>query len=169
MTPDQDPIALAPTKSSATGRAWCFDVPELLSRHASNTEQDATIGIWMVEAPWAHPLWHSYVLFLVHLRPADGVEPAIISLPGATHQFFLYALDPSQPRQGMIDDAIFRWLLPMNFSAQLMAADDAAAIARMDQTVDEILAGSLSPDTDFINAWIARFGDNQLKPEYRRQ
>ena len=117
----------------------------------------------VVEAPWAHPIWHSYAVILVHLRPLPDGRPTKFYLAAATHEIWLYALDPDQPRQPMIEFGQPKWLTPMNFGAQFIAASDEAAKLKVEEAVQDIVAGKLSPDTDFIRHWAYRFGDNMLK------
>lgn len=122
----------------------------------------AQVAVWVVEAPWAHPVWHSYIFGFAHLRPMECDPAPRIWLPGATHELALYALDPEVPRQKQIDNGRYHMLVPVNFAAQFIADDDAAAAARIKAAVDRILAGELSPDTDFLAQWIALFGGNMV-------
>lgn len=60
-------------------------------------------------------------------------------------------------------------LRPLNFASQFIVDTedcptvDEAAYAKVHVAVDEILAGKLSPDTDFLKDWIFRYGDNMIK------
>ncbi len=54
-------------------------------------------------------------------------------------------------------------LVPFNFVGQLIAESDDEARARIEQDVKDIVAGTLSPDTDFTSQWVARYGDHCLK------
>src|SRR5439155_17899329 len=123
---------------------------------------------YVIEAPWAHPAWHSYSLSVIHMRPIgalDGQYPVQRYVEDATHEFLLAALNPEIDRNAMLIGKIAREavLMPANFGAQFRAEDDASTVARMDATVAEITSGALSPDTDFRNLWVARFGDAMVK------
>jgi hypothetical protein len=165
----KDPIAAAPDISGSCGRAWKCDLAEGRRRMGVRDEDDAALVHWVIEAPWAHPCWHSYSLVMVHLRPmADGRETKFY-LPCASHELWLYALDPDADRGELLATAIVGscWLRPGNFAGQFVELGDADALARVERTVREICDGSLSPDTDFQREWVKRFGDNMIKREFR--
>lgn len=122
------------------------------------------MSAWIVYAPWAHPGWHSYLLSVVHLRESEGAKPPVINLPGATHELMLLALDPGYPLQAR---RLPHFLTPPNFVGQFVADSDEAAAERVAGDVRDICAGLLNPDTDALRQWIARYGDNGIKPEYR--
>lgn len=152
-----DPVDRAPDFTGPHGRAWSAPLPD----ERATADEDATVAMWVVEAEWAHPAWHSYVIALIHLRPIAGVRPPIIHLPGATHEMMVAALSPDHSRNPLIDGtaASLPWLSPMNFVGQFRALTDAAAMERLEGTVREVIDGQLSPDTDFRRAWEARYGD----------
>ena len=52
---------------------------------------------WIVEAGWAHPLWHSYAVILLDLTTEIQGSPAIIYRDGMTHEVHVFALDPDKP------------------------------------------------------------------------
>lgn len=153
-----DKVTTPPTMVGTYGRAWLLPIwPRLLK------VPNSSVCGWLFEASWAHPVWHSYVLSLIHLRDTPGLSAAHISLPGATHEFFLYALNPAFSREETIRTGPVHNLTPANFGAQFIAADDAAAVQRMEDTVRDVISGQLNPDTDAIRQWVARFGDNMMK------
>jgi hypothetical protein len=155
-----DPITNPPDMGGAHGRAWLinFSHPSW-----SQTKLGACVALWVIEAPSAHPAWHSYVMSLIHLRPIPGLEPPIMYVADATHEMVLAALDPDKPRQPAIDGCDLWPLNPPNFAAQFTAENDAAAMAHCEQSVRAIVAGQLSPDTDHTHAWIDRFGDGMVR------
>ncbi len=110
---------------------------------------------WVLKAAWAHPLWHSYVVFLYDLTSPspDGTAPTVY-LEGATHELMVFALDPDHPAE-----MPFRMLQPANHGYQFKAESNAAAEARVVALLDEVEATTLSPDTDFRAMWDARFAD----------
>lgn len=159
------PVTLKPDIVGPHGRAWRVNFAEMLKRHGAEMGQDASLGTWVIEAPWAHPVWHSYVMALVHLRPTEKGAAPKISLPGATHEFWLWAMDPDADRASVIrgEEEHLHFLTPMNFGAQLRSPGDEAAIKLMETTIQDIVDGKLSPDTDFFRMWVDRFGDSLVR------
>ena len=153
-----------PTVNGLAGRAWRCDLEALRGRLKVAPEDDGTVVMWVVEAPWAHPLWHSYALVLVHLRPMPDGRPTKIYLDGASHELWLYALNPKCDRGKAVQgQAPLQWLTPVNFAAQLIEPSDTAAFARIHRTVEAICAGRLNPDTDARSQWTTLFGDNMMR------
>jgi len=139
------------------GQAWKFDMEKIAKKR---NKPHAGLADWCIKASWAHPFWHSYSLSLIHLRPVSGLPVPIIHLPGATHEMFLFALDPTWE---MKLDERPPILNPVNFVAQFIERDDKSAIKRIEQSVIEIVHGELSPDTDFMQHWIHRYGASNVK------
>lgn len=167
----KDPIEKTPDVLGPHGRAWMCDTAEARRIKKVNPEDDATLAIWLIEAQWAHPIWHSFVLFLVHLRPMPDGQKTKFYVEDATHEFWLYALDPGKSRhpflQTAIDPAV---LLPINFAAQFHELSDDLAMERIKGTVQMICDGKLSPDTDHTGAgglWTKLFNSRMIKPEYK--
>ena len=154
-----------PTLTGPAGRAWRQDLNAIRAKCIPN-KQDATLASWIIEAPWANCMWPHYWLALIHLRQLDDKRPTKIYLPGATHEIWIYALDP---REKITLDDLPHFLTPMNFAAQFIEPGDQRAQDRVCSAVVEILDGRLSPDTDYIKQWYRRFGDNMIKAEYRER
>jgi hypothetical protein len=154
MTHDEDPISVGPDIDGPHARAWLIDFRQ--------TKPHSGVAGWLVEAPFAHPLWHSYRISLIHLREVPGLPAAHISLPGATHEMAVYALLPDAPREGILKGGPSPILRPTNFAAQFIEASDADAAERVGRAVDLICQGKLSPDTDFIHQWVVLFGDSLM-------
>ena len=151
------------------GRAWRCDL-DAAKRNDGRPDSTATIGMWVIEAKYAHPIWHSYILAICHLRPIEGVPPAVLAMHGATHEFWLAALDPEKgSREKLINgtlpgrDGAVQILHHMNFSAQLVALTDPQAVGVMEATVRDVCNGALNPDTDHRRAWIRRFGSSGMR------
>lgn len=163
-----DPITAAPALPGAHGQAWMVDL-ETGRRVLIGGREDATCCMWVVEAQFAHPLWHSYLFAMIHLRPVDGLPPPLLYRPDATHEFWIFAMDPEKPRQPVIEGAAMPSMLhPKNFGAQLVAGTDAEAMQLVEAAVQDVVDGKISPDTDWFSVWVERFGDAMVKPEYRR-
>jgi hypothetical protein len=165
MTAETMPPA---TKTGPFGRAWTCDVDAFALAKGIAPDAHATLAQWIIEARWAHPIWDSYAIILMHLRPmADGRE-TLIHREGATHEMLVFALNPEHPRSPTIHGTgPVHFLQPVNFGAQLVEPDDAAAMTRIEDTVDRIINGTLNPDTDALSQWIALFGDHMLKREWQ--
>lgn len=160
---ERDPVEAEPTIHTRLGRAWALDVRAMADKRDIQPGSDLSVAGWLIEAPFAHRVWHSYWLVVVSLTQSkfNPVEP-IIHLPGATHELWLYALDPQQPRQNIFRKGIPDCLFPMNFAAQLIDTN-AGVTDRLREAAVDILEGRLSPDTDWIRVWATRFGDNMLR------
>lgn len=114
---------------------------------------------WMIDAPWAHPMWNQYVLLMYDLTSdaPTAVKPKIV-LEGATHEFFLFAINPEFPVEKdapiwQQHDGKFNVLQPANYGYQFKAESNEAATARIQQIIDKIVVMELSPDTDFRSYW----------------
>jgi len=118
---------------------------------------------WIIDAPWAHPVWSQYALLLYDLTtPLDSGPPPIVYREGDTHEFLLYAIDPKmrvKPGKEPPKDTEMQLLGPANYGYQFKADSNAAAEQRMDETVEAIEQGTLSPDTDFSAQWDVLFSD----------
>lgn len=163
--PVPKPVHAPPAQYGPHGKAWLCDLKAARRKHGVTPEQDATLDHWLIEAAWAHPIWHSYSLVLVHLRPLADGRKTLFYLPDATHEIWLYALDPEADREKAIADgtALGSWLAPKNFAAQFIEITDDLARERVRAAVQKICDGKLSPDTDYTSQWAALFGDNMLK------
>lgn len=132
--------------------AWCEEYKP--------TESTAWSVAWAIHAPWAHSMWSWYLLELCDLT-VDLGKPPILYLPGATHEFLLYALHPDHPlKQGVpLNDQGIVSLMPPNYGYQIRAESNEAARKRLQAVVDEIVAERLSPDTDWRGRWDRMFSD----------
>jgi hypothetical protein len=158
MNATEDDITVDPTINGPHARAW------KLVAMARDGRDHAGVAGWLIEAPWAHPFWHSYRLSLIHLRPMEGLAEPIIYLEGATHEIVLYALNPETPREpALLSTGDVAVLDPPNFVAQMIMGSDDAAADKVGAAVDMICQGRLSPDTDFRSQWITLFGDNMMR------
>lgn len=153
-----------PDKTGLGGRAWRCNLDAYRRTFEAAAADDATLAMWIVEAPWAHPFWHSYWITLVHLRPMPDERETKIYLEGATHEFWVYAVNADHSREPAIrGTGAVHHLTPPNFVAQFIEPSDGAACARIEGAVDLILTGELNPDTDARSQWKALFGDAMFK------
>lgn len=153
------PIATPPDMTGNGGtKAWRVDLDALRRK---STSAAALVRAWVIEAPWAHPCWHSYLISCVTLAALPGYPAPRVYLPGATHEFIIAALDPEYP---VILPGPFREMMPLNFAAQFIAESDADAAERVQKrAVELIVGGRLSPDTDFLREWARLWGDNMVR------
>lgn len=151
---ESDVVTVEPTIVGKRGRAWLLEPAPF----------PAGVATWLIEAGWAHPVWHSYILSVCHLRPLAADPKPILYLPDASHELILLALQPDQPRQKMFTDrtAIYP-LVPPNFCAQISERSDVRAFQRARFAAVDVVEGRLSPDTDFRHDWIARFGGHMVR------
>lgn len=139
------------------GCAWEFSLasPRPVAR--------ATLKMWIVSAPFAHPYWQNYFIDVIHLRPLEGFRATLYD-PRATHEVLVAALHPRRPiEQGHRPD----YQLPLNYNEQFMAPDDVSAVQYVEGVVREICQGMLSPDTDYWRDWFVRFPF--INPNRRRR
>lgn len=158
-----------PTLTGPKGRAWLVDKNLININQKIDPAKNCSVCVWIIEAEWAHPLWHSYVLTTIHLRNIPGIPEAAHYLEGATHEMVLHPLDPTVSRSTAIQGFGGAILVPPNFCAQFIEASDDLARERIKASVEEILRGGLSPDTDFVFQWKQRYGDNMVKDLYKRK
>lgn len=158
-------VTFPPTLSGSHGKAWLCDTETMRRRLKVPADEDATLAHWVIEAPWAHPVWHSYSLILLHLRPLATKRETLFYKDGATHELILHAMDPDADREAIITgtrDFGKAWLLPTNFSAQFIEVRDELAMSRVRESAVAICNHHLSPDTDFIREWAFLYGDNTM-------
>lgn len=167
----KDPIPDVPVVQGPHGRAWLCDRSAGLRKLKIDPSQDASLDHWIVEARWAHPAWHSYSILLLHLREMPGEKKGATKfyIPDATHELFVYVLDPTLDRRPLLATAIpeRHWLEPINFAAQFIEITDDLARERVRNTVQMICDGKLSPDTDFTRDWVRLYNNSMIKKEYR--
>lgn len=119
---------------------------------------------WWVDAPWAHPVWQSYCIFLADLyRPsAIGPKEATKYAEGVTHEVIVYALDPDDTNYRVWPEGegkMPRVLTPTNYIYQFYAVSDEAAKVRIETLVQNIANGQVNPDTDARPQWEQLFAD----------
>lgn len=160
--PIADPMT-APVTIDGIARAWRMDLDAIRKFRHISADNDGTLDMWLIEAPWANLAWHSYVIILIHLRPLPDNRSTKFYLDGASHEIWVYALNPDADRNEMLRTGQIRFLTPINFASQFIESDDDAARQRVEKAVRMICEGKLSPDTDYIRHWMYLFGDNMIK------
>lgn len=161
------PARTAPTLQGRHGKAWLCNFAPIRARHPG--EQDAGLERWLVEAPWAHPVWHTYSISLIHLRPLAGLGQPIIYRDMATHEIIVHAVNDARDRDEIITGATDDpgWMLPANYAGQFIEITDALARDRVRAVVWAICEKQLSPDVDWQDEWVKLFGNHMIKKEFR--
>lgn len=164
-----DRKAFPPTLFGAHGAAWEVDLERARELAGETEASDSTVAMWIVYAPWAHAFWSYYLIGGIHLRPSAALPAPKVYSPGMTHEVIVFALDP-ETVPDTVDTSKLQKLRPVNFAGQWRVEvrpnpvdQDHAAAAKVRVTVQEILAGVLSPDSDFVAEWVKRFSASNLK------
>lgn len=110
----------------------------------------ATVGFWLIHAPWMHLAWSWHVASVVHLRPIAG-EPAKLQFKGATHEFTVAALDPKH--DPTLDHESFKWLKPISIVQQFISKSDSEAKETIENFMVAVAGGRLSVDSDYRSSW----------------
>lgn len=131
----------------------------LVTAHARRPRADGRplAALWLVRAPWAHPIWSDYLISLCDLTTDIGTEPIIHDGPKPTHEVVVWAIDPNVGYQTgpRVEDWKFEGALlrPHNHEIQFRAPDDAGACTIIEGMVRRIHRQELSPDSDANEDW----------------
>ncbi|SRR6266540_5887924 len=135
-----------PDYSGPAGRAW-----EVSSagRDDISVENTSSLGIWLIEAPFANPLWSHYFATLVHLYGIPGAAPVKFKRQGATHEYVMGTIDPSA--EDTIDPSDIRtfkgnMLTPVDLRAQLTLPSNERAVEVVRFAIQSCVDGQLSAD-----------------------
>lgn len=167
------PVAAEPTYTGLHGLVWEQNWPMVLERNGVKPEDDAIVGSWVIRAPYAHPFWYDYWLYVIHLRDMPDRRETKFYLPGATHELCLFALDPDRTNVDRMlagdkfGPGVIVYLTPKQFASQMIYASDEEAHAQVAAAARDVADGKLNPDVDHQAAWGIRFGTSMIKAEYR--
>jgi|SRR5690348_13289293 hypothetical protein len=109
----------------------------------------ANLGNWFLTCP-RQALWDSYVLSLIHLRAIAGARAPVITVPGATHELMLLALDPECRPVAMNVDT-WRYLRPFNVVEQFSVKTDEDALDLLADAARAVLNGELWAEPPLSN------------------
>lgn len=138
------------------GKAWRVHMPPVGQR--GRPDVDASIDMFIVQRRGAHVLWDHWGVTMIHLRPIEGCRPPHITVPGATHELMIVALNPEKPLPPLnsaAPDFAPAYLTPIDIAQQFICPDDAFAQHLLELSVDAIIAGYISPDEDARRDWQA--------------
>lgn len=93
------------------------------------------------------------MLSVVHLRQLEGLPPAELQYPEAAYELTSLALHPHPDYLPDPDNWRPRWLQPIDVCEQFHGVSDAQAAEILEGFVNMIVAGQLSPDSDYRSAW----------------
>ena len=102
----------------------------------------ATLGMWFLSCPGQSPAWDKYLLSIIHLRPIDGVPDADISVPNATHEVLLIALNPDR-NPTALDMSSWQHLTPANLVEQIELPNDEDAKDLLKKCATAVVNGML--------------------------
>lgn len=105
-------------------------------------DQEATLAYWFLDCPGQAVAWNNYGLAVIHLRPIEGVRPAIVRVPGATHEVMLVALNPEK-NPTLNDPASWQILTPINLMEQVQLPDDESAVDLLRDAAQAVVDGIL--------------------------
>lgn len=126
------------------------------NQECERTHAPACLRAVLMHLPGSHPFWSRYQVALVHLRPMEGMPPARLRFPDASHEVHIFSLDPDT-LPNPADPNSIRRLSPPDLAHQLRGLDDARALAVFDAFVRALDSRQLSPDSDFRRmneAWL---------------
>lgn len=120
------------------------------------------IGQWLLDSP-IDPFWNFHTLSVVHLRgeiPGEG--PPELFFDGATHEILCLAIDPNIKTVKLdwsdLKPSDVSFLSPPDFIIQIKADSDTAARKKIEDCLEQYLAGRLPPYSDFRESWTLSLG-----------
>ncbi len=123
----------------------------LISGDLPRPDVAATLSTWFLNCPGQSPAWDNYLLSIIHLRPIEGVRPAVISVPKATHEVLLLAADPTTNPTAMDPDS-WQFLFPHNVSEQIELPDDVTAVMLLEDCARAVVDGILPAEPALAGA-----------------
>lgn len=135
-------------------------IPTIINDHAVSPRAEGKPfnALWVVTAAFAHPAWSQYFVSLCDLTTPTA-KPPVIARPGMSHEMMVYAIDPAKPVKLWADHQPSLLLQPANHGYQFPAANDDAALKRVQAIIDAVVERRFSPDTDYTRAWDEIFRD----------
>jgi hypothetical protein len=137
-----------PDFKGAFGTLWRVAKPD--PAKLERPDHEASLGVWLLTVPSAHPMWHSYALAVISLRDIPGVPPASKQYSEATHELLLMALDPGVSLPDPDDALHFKlaYLTPPNLVEQFHGVTDEQAVQIGELLARSFIDGHANPDTD---------------------
>lgn len=108
----------------------------------NGSDWPATLASWFLHCPGQSPAWSHFLLAIIHLREIDGAPPAHISVPHATHEVMLVALDPAR-LPNPEETETWSFLRPANVTEQIELPNDDEAVVLLRQCAQAVVDGVL--------------------------
>ena len=131
----------------------------------------AVVGLWLMHAPNAHPMWEYYVVLLLHLRPLEGYPTPEKTEDRMQYQITVMTIDPGSalPNMQSLADAQdsssgLRALHPADFEAQFPDVNgDHNAYEIVDELCIEVVNGILIPDGTYRTQWATSLSERVIQ------
>lgn len=135
-----------PDRTSHYGSAWrCHDALPFAS-----LGDVKAVSLWVIQVPWAQRDVQWWALGAWRLPTYHWDD-------GGCHPTHLMRLHPLGCEHGVDLLAPMAELQPVTFTARWAAISDLDAEEKLDQCVQSVLTGYLSPHPDFAGGWARRF------------
>lgn len=120
----------------------------LVEKFPDEALADSPTGLaaWIATAPGLHPHWSQYLLSVVSLADALGLEPPKLQRPGMTHELTVFVLNPDWGPYEPVRFRGIRVLEPVNVVEQFAGTDE-EAVHLLDLCARAVADGVLNPET----------------------
>jgi hypothetical protein len=147
--PDSIEDLRPPDKEGAVARAWKSPI--------TSDEHAAHIATWFVNGPF-HPHWNWWVISSVDLINRPGIQDAVLDYPEAEYEILVLSLNPEDgvPDVDTNESGALSFLTPPDLKFQCHGVSREVVAEVVEQMVDKIVAGQMSPDSDFARHWTGR-------------
>lgn len=145
-----------PDIDGTAGHAWL--VPRLRQEQwARRVGREAglasSVEMWYVNGDNFHPFWKWWLVSVISLADLPGLAPAHKEYPLAEYELAIWSLDPDKGEPPVNGDGPFHPLHPQDvcFHFHGLTVGEAKGLVRV--AVEAIVAGRISPDSDFRKMW----------------
>lgn len=141
-----------PDYTGAAGRAWNIDFGD--SRMDMPLGANAVLAACLIEVPFAHPRWNSYMAAVIHLRPIPGAPPLECLRENATHEFSLSRVRPEF--EDIADPADIRTIKaksPPDIEQELILPSDERVLEVLGLAAQACVGGTLNPNKEYRQQW----------------
>src|SRR3546814_905496 len=115
---------------------------------------EQTLAMYLLTAPFAHPAWSQYIMGVVMLDDRPDFPPPKLHFPEATHELFVFALDPGYGPydplsiKPFIEKEKLPLLTPVSVVVQFNS-NDAHRKTLSEYAARDVVDGRLSPEPPF--------------------
>jgi hypothetical protein len=136
-----------PDQKGQAAEAWIIDPSQF-------PPSPASICLWLVVSKIFHPIWDSWIVQAIHLREIDGAQPPVLRYPEAEHEIMILSLSHDH---GVYDPDKMPfpvpYLTPIDMVKQVDGYSDGQVAQLVGRMIAEIVAGRMSPDSDYRSQW----------------